>query len=58
VREPTADEPRDKRLTETARRQDGVCNHPLTAAQARPAGLARIMHGHWGNEDRLHRLPA
>lgn len=30
----------------------------LTAAQARPAGLARIMRGHWGIEDRLHRLPA
>jgi len=30
----------------------------LTAAQARPAGLARIMRGHRGIEDRLHRLPA
>jgi len=30
----------------------------LTAAQAQPGGLARIMRGHWGIDDRLHRLPA
>jgi threonine dehydratase len=28
------------------------------AYQARPAGLARIMRGYWGIEDRLHRLPS
>jgi hypothetical protein len=45
VRQPTADEPRE-RLTET------VCAiTSLTAAQARPAGLARIMRGHWGIEN-------
>ena len=55
MRQPAADEPRDKRLTETARR---YAITSLTAAQARPAGLARIMRGHRGIEDRLHRLPA
>ena len=45
MRQPAADEPRDKRLTE-ARRVCAITS--LTAAQARPAGLARIMLGHWG----------
>jgi hypothetical protein len=34
-----------------------VCTITSLTAQARPAGLARIMRGHWGIEHRPHRLP-